>query len=99
MEISLPNRNVLEEAIGFQVFLNHLVRRWSPPRVLLFPDLIKAVASKMLGITIVTSGESGLLDHSTVTHPPLTPLLIACLSDFIFFPPHTSLAFASFHEK
>lgn len=41
----------------------------------------------------------GFPDHSTVTHPPLTPLLIACFSHLIFFPPCTSLAFASFHEK
>ena len=56
----LTTKWVLEEAIRFQVFCNHLDRRWSPPGVLLFPDLIKAVASKMLGIRIVTSGESGV---------------------------------------
>ena len=53
-EEDLTTKWVLEEAIRFQVFLNHLVRRWSPPGVLLFPDLIKAVAPKMLGITIIT---------------------------------------------
>ena len=53
-EEDLTTKWVREEAIRFQIFLNHLVRRWSPPGVLLFPDLIKAVAPKMLGITIIT---------------------------------------------
>lgn len=66
-----------------------------------FPDLTRAVAPKILGIRITTSGQSGASwpSHCDSHHSPHSWLSPTCLSDFISSPLPSSLGIVSFHKR